>query len=395
MTLMKKVFIICTVLIMTLLLVIFNGPAIHHFQVSAILRPDNQTIYEKLWILKNQISTNRSQTQNLKSLIATTPSRVGSKVKTRKTSKPKIKQKYLIYSCKVGTCGGFGDRQRGIISTFLLANLTKRRFGLMLTKPCDIRQYLYPNEVQWDIPRKQLTKLKTQLVKMTTRKSVRAMASIDFNKRYKADVVYLQTNYILRDLLKNNSNYKSQMEVLANTSYDQYFAEMYEKIFKPGHIIARKLKDFLEKSKVGNETKLICAQIRIGRNPTMPQDDVRNRKSTVNVVWDFLRRYNDTRHYKIFVTTDSEEIRNKAKRLFPEQVLDSKGKIIHVDFHRRPSATICQGVEKVLLDQYILSNCDVLIHSRSNFGENAARLKKKHSEIYIFQNGRISPSSIV
>lgn len=363
--------------------------------MSAILRPDNQTIIEKLWILKDQISTNRSQARNMKSLIATTPSRVVSKVKARKTSKPKIKQKYLIYSCRVGTCGGFGDRQGGIVSTYLLANLTKRRFGLILTKPCDIRQYLYPNEIQWDIPRKQLSKLKAQTVKMTNRKSVRSMASIDFNKRYKADVVYLQTNYVLRDLLKDNSNYKSEMEVLANTSYNQYFAEIYGKIFKPGDIIARKLKDFLEKAKFGNETKLICAQIRIGRNPTMPQDNVRNHKSTVNVIWDFLRRYNDTRHYKIFVTTDSEEIRNKAKRLFPEQILDSKGKIIHVDFHKKSSSTICQGVEKVLLDQYILSNCDVLIHSRSNFGENAARLKKTHSEIYNFQNGRISPSSIV
>ena len=196
-------------------------------------------------------------------------------------------------------------------------------------------------------------------------------------------------------MLKINDNYRTQLNWLSNISYTQFFAESYGKIFKPGYIIARKLQAFLQKSKVTNSTKLICAQIRLGRNPTMPADDIRNPRSSVNIVWDFLRRYNDSSLYKIFVTADSEDVRREAKRYFPQQIIDTEGKIVHVDFYRRSSPTICQGVEKVLLDQYILSRCDVLIHSRSYFGENAARLKTDRSEIYVFGNGRIFPSSIV
>ncbi|XP_055955301.1 uncharacterized protein LOC130012122 [Patella vulgata] len=39
----------------------------------------------------------------------------------------KSKDKYFVYSCRRGmTCGGWGDRQKGIIAVYLMANATNK-----------------------------------------------------------------------------------------------------------------------------------------------------------------------------------------------------------------------------------------------------------------------------
>ena len=60
--------------------------------------------------------------------------------------------KYLLYICdeKVG-CYGLSDRQRAMVGMYYLAELTGRRFGLIMTSPGDLRNYYEPNLVQWNI----------------------------------------------------------------------------------------------------------------------------------------------------------------------------------------------------------------------------------------------------
>lgn len=311
-------------------------------------------------------------------------------------AKPKVRKKYLIYHCIRGGCGGFGDRQKGIVSVFLLANITKRKFGLIFSKPCDIRQYLYPNEIQWDIPSNEYANLTKKTLIYMKRKDLKTVERSNLTNLFNADIIFLKTNYVVFDYIKRNKNHKSQLKWLQNVTYSQYFAESYWKIFKLSDNITRKFEEIVKTSHLTNSTKLICAHIQIGRNPTMPHDPPRNSPKSVKVVWDFLHRYNDTSLYKIFVATDSEIVRKEALQLFANQtVTEPAGKILHIDAHSNASPTVCQGMEKVLLDQYVLMHCDVLVHSRSGFGENAARLMKNTGEIYIFKGGTISPSDIL
>lgn len=97
-------------------------------------------------------------------------------------AKPKVRKKYLIYHCIRGGCGGFGDRQKGIVSVFLLANITKRKFGLIFSKPCDIRQYLYPNEIQWDIPSNEYANLTKKNFNIYETKRFEDSRKVKFNK---------------------------------------------------------------------------------------------------------------------------------------------------------------------------------------------------------------------
>ncbi|GFR80186.1 hypothetical protein ElyMa_000574600 [Elysia marginata] len=60
--------------------------------------------------------------------------------------------KYLIYLCDGHAhCYGLGDRQRGIVATYYLAELTDRRFGIIMTAPSDIRDFYQPNLVKWNV----------------------------------------------------------------------------------------------------------------------------------------------------------------------------------------------------------------------------------------------------
>ena len=60
--------------------------------------------------------------------------------------------RFLVYQCTKQdrhACGGLADRERGIISTFLLALQTNRTFVIDLDKPCKLEQFLVPNLYNW------------------------------------------------------------------------------------------------------------------------------------------------------------------------------------------------------------------------------------------------------
>ncbi|CAF4719656.1 unnamed protein product, partial [Rotaria sp. Silwood2] len=59
----------------------------------------------------------------------------------------------LIYKCK-WTCGGLGDRFRGIITCFVLALVSNRQFMIGMTHPVDVKNYLFPNMYNWKLARR-------------------------------------------------------------------------------------------------------------------------------------------------------------------------------------------------------------------------------------------------
>lgn len=61
--------------------------------------------------------------------------------------------RYLVYLCEWGhACGGLGDRQRTIVSLYVLSRLVNRRFSVKMSSPCDIANFYVPFKVQWSPP---------------------------------------------------------------------------------------------------------------------------------------------------------------------------------------------------------------------------------------------------
>lgn len=59
--------------------------------------------------------------------------------------------RYMIYTCKQGVhCSGTGNRQRGIMATFLVSILTKRVFLIDIDNPIPLNLVLEPHLIHWD-----------------------------------------------------------------------------------------------------------------------------------------------------------------------------------------------------------------------------------------------------
>ncbi|GAB1603084.1 uncharacterized protein LOC115215651 isoform X1 [Argonauta hians] len=301
------------------------------------------------------------------------------------------KTKYIIYYC-VGerTCGGWGDRQLGIVSVYLMALAMGRRFGIMISKPCEISAFLRPNKVNWEIDLNELSSLESRYLYLIGNKEyIPLLQWADLETLYPEDALFVTANYDFSNALKMNTRYKEQLFWALRMSTENIFAKVMNLLFRHNKVLRTNLQRFFAVNIPKPYIQLVCAQIRIGRNPSIPGDEPRNAMSDLHVVWNFLSKYNNTNRYKIFITTDSDEVRTLAAEKFASQFVYNSGEIIHVDKPYHGKNNVCDNVMKVIMDQYILTKCDTLLVSRSYFGENAAIMRKNKKNTFIFKTGEI------
>ena len=292
--------------------------------------------------------------------------------------------KYLIYQCdRFKYCGGWGDRQRSLVTVFQLAEVTNRTFGLNVTSPCDIRDLYTPNKFNWTIDPARLKGLSTETVDgMDNHFSPK-----NFHRRHTADVIYLKTNRDMFYSLRQDKEYSKLMPDWAK-------GVGRARAFKIGWNILMKRQDHLEKivdeflKQIPPEGDLICAHIRLGSTKTFRDSVVFNKISDVHVVWEFLDRYVSNAS-KIFIASDSEEVRQMARARYKDKELDSGGKVVNVDTDRSRQRS-CDSLEHAILDQSVLSTCKVFVMSRSNFGQRAAMLGDLYSNLFLWDKGNIT-----
>lgn len=310
------------------------------------------------------------------------------------TSRHKEK-KYLIYTCiKDRTnCSGWGDRIKGISSIYMMAQATDRIFGINMDNPCQLKDYLVPNKIQWDVDPAVLDLNPKKIIRFRSKALTRRLPNMDLEDIFSDDVSYAVGNWALQEKLMQNSRYKSKLKWAEKFNCYQFYHQIYTNLFSLTNAMQNKLDKFLQKAKPVPGSKLICAQIRIGANPTIPKESVaRNNISSVTAVWEFFDTFVHNSKHQFFVTTDSEYVRQKAYHFYGDRMLDTSGPIIHPV--KSTNTNICEGFEKLILDQYILSKCDILVISRSGFGRSAAYLRTQLDNVYLFENGEVRLSNI-
>ena len=132
----------------------------------------------------------------------------------------------------------------------------------------------------------------------------------------------------------------------------------------------------MTRAKPNNETKLICAQIRIGKHQhfykTNYIDIYAQSEENAKRYWKIIRENFianiSNQNYRIFITTDSEFVHTEALREFGmDKIVFNEGPFNHVDFLENTQDN-CFSVEKSILDFHSLQNCDMAVISRSQFG---------------------------
>ncbi|KAK6186127.1 hypothetical protein SNE40_008225 [Patella caerulea] len=298
----------------------------------------------------------------------------------------RLKDKYFVYSCKRGmTCGGWGDRQKGIIALYLMANATNSKFRIQIEKPCDFTSAIQPKSFNWILNKNEFINKSSERRHILDRhgRALRdKLTKVNITEHFPRDVSYLTINSEFSHYIRQNKLYSQSLAWLKHLSMAEIFATIWRDIMTLSPELQKRYQQFVATRVAGK--KLACAQIRIGPDPNNSDFNGEYRVITVAQtaqVWNLFQKYNDPDKYKIFLTTDNQEVRLKAKTLFPGVFIESDGPIGHVDKGPETEKT-CHAFKKVILDQHILSTCDVLVTSWSGIGRHAAYVRGKESDLY-------------
>ena len=297
-------------------------------------------------------------------------------------------RRFIVYLClEQHDCRGWGDRQIGIISTYLLALLTNRYFVVAHQKTCNLSNYLGPNGYNWAACYEyifSLPKSRTETLVYFANKSFSdSIEKTDFGSRFQKQVIFIQTNQIWTNGILAHPNASVNLQWALGKPYSEISKLVLGKLFRPLDILKQGLDQHMKK--VVEPQKLICSHIRTGQNPSMPKDVARRAGGpNVSIIFNFLKKFDDSSKYVIYVASDSNDVRKAALGNFTNSFTVDLP-IIHVDRLRTKDRELaCTGFYTVLLEQLLLARCDSLVLTRSSLGGMAAYISEKKQDLFKF-----------
>ncbi|KAL8617840.1 hypothetical protein ACOMHN_040188 [Nucella lapillus] len=299
---------------------------------------------------------------------------------------PKEGGRFLIFECTSSSiCGGWADRQEGLVTVFLLAYLTKRRYGIRMNTPCEITKFIIPNEYNWIVPEAELKGKSTRVISAIDRSSFSAeMPTVDFNAKYTEDVVVLRTNRDLLREIRANPHYRDVLPSWAKQARPEFFRDVWHTLMKPAADLQQRLGKFLQSLHYFSRTRpLVGVHARIGGSKYFRDANLGDRLKDIGALWDFIQPH-VSNGSDLFVATDNPDVLKSSAARFGSRHHDAAAVLRHVD-RQRSDPSICQAQGDAILDQLILMRCDILIMSLgSGFSGRAAMIRGINKQLFEF-----------
>ncbi|XP_060553266.1 uncharacterized protein LOC132714401 isoform X2 [Ruditapes philippinarum] len=297
---------------------------------------------------------------------------------------------FLVYRCDSSIpCGGWADRQKGIVSSFLMALLTKRVFVIDMVQPCNLDQFLLPNIYDWSICKSYIKSVPHNLTRTFNHiedyKFAKVVEHFDFQRIWTKHVIFIRFHTHVIDGLKNHTLGKSRLKWLLNINNEEAIHLVLNTLFKPNEWILNDTNEFYT-NRIRMK-KFVCCHIRTGKNPNMPTDLIpRFGRPNETVLFDFLKKYDKNSDYFIYVASDSDKVKESAKNNLTSYVNINRP-IVHVDRlgpFGKLKEEACKGLYTVILEQFILSLCDEIILTRSGFGVMAVYMRGDAKGLFMY-----------
>lgn len=295
----------------------------------------------------------------------------------------------LVYACENNLCGGWGDRQKGIVSTFLLALLSNRTFVVRIKKPCGLETILAPSVYDWSICRNfsesNNTKNSISVENVSAKTVLDSLKNSTLENELKEEhAIVLHINWYVLPKLQAISKIQ-KFSWIWDLTHEEIVSIVLNSLFKPNDRLLMELNEF--KTKNFQEKHVVCCHIRNGKNPSIPNDsNLPKGRPNVTTVESFLSKYKNSKRYALYLASDSEETKKNFSSLFPNLVVLNRT-IVHVDRlgALQNSDTACEGFFTAVFEQYLLSSCDTLVLTRSNFGAVSAYLRGSNKNLYLLE----------
>ena len=279
--------------------------------------------------------------------------------------------KVVVWKCDE-SCGGLGDRQRGILTSFMLALVTNRAFFIQSEAPVPLRHYFHVANpsLHWTFDQSRL-KGRSVLHEdfMNDVPSIGDYASGNLSHYEAFDFVIQANNFWQPFHILRNPGLASRAKTLRK--YDDHVLAgcLLNYLLVP----ARDMQSTLQHVRqvvAGHNNRLLAVQIRTG--------DSQNKNLTV--LTEYIQLFQTcvqklersaTTSIEIFLTTDSDEALVAFKSAYPH-LLTFAGDIYHVDGPFGKPVNAEAAFRKLALDHLMISQADQLLISRSGFSEYAA-----------------------
>jgi len=296
---------------------------------------------------------------------------------------------YLVYTCDK-KCGGLADRQKGMVGAYLLALLTDRKFVIDMTYPCEMEQFWIPNEYNWleckeyalSVPDNEVEEFRW--FGKIQRKFMNNMNpyTVFQKKVVKLEINWYVYAYIQKTLLKKKN--VPELQWLVGATGEEIMTKMLKYLFRTVDRSNEEIRNFYAQHV--QHRQLVCGHIRYGMNHTDANFD-RTRKGRANssIILSYIKEhYSDTSKYTVYIAADLDVIRAQAAKELPNYVNFNKT-IVHVDKLGLSHDEGCEGFYFAVLEQDVLSMCDVLIISKSAYSQMAVYRREKEGNLYYYK----------
>jgi len=283
------------------------------------------------------------------------------------------------------------------MTAYALSLLTKRKFLINLSKPCQLERSLEPVEFNWTVSSvpdfEKLTKhhMDIRWYFDYVRDHLLKINLLEYKKEI--DIIKITTGMNLVKHFTLNKNHHERLKELGFSiqtfNLENYFYEWYNKLFKWNSKLGTTFNEMLKLAKPIKRTKLICVQIRIG----VDNDFQFMHRNKTKLYWNFIKEkflvdQSIAKNYKLFVTTDNEFVIDEAITEFGmKNVIAFKNRSSHFEFVYKDK---CSNLDGVYLDFNLLGQCDKGLLSHSGFGLVGVLLRKKletlNNNFYVYSN---------
>lgn len=231
-------------------------------------------------------------------------------------TKPDKCQIIVMIDGRIGH-GGLSDRFWGILSIYKYCKENNKEFRLYFRSPYNIKQFLLPNEYDWDIDDKELC------------------YDIRFAKPKHISLISLNPQVTYQSVVTSLKCSKMQQHIYTNTRtfHGQEFHQLFFEIFKLTPELQQEI-DYHKKA-IGSDYvsvtfrfQQLLGDFKEGNFPILASEE--EKKKLINKCLSIVKSIADKHSCRVLVTSDSSLFLDYAKNI-PE-VYVIPGKIVHVDF---------------------------------------------------------------
>lgn len=281
------------------------------------------------------------------------------------------------------------------MTTYALSLLTDRQLLIKIDKPCKLEKSIEPNEIDWaqDVPN--FDKLSQH--KMFIYRDYDYVKNVFIKENFlnyhsEKDLIIVRTGLNLVKHLTINEAHHEKIEALGysvkNFSIEYLLHTWYKKLFKFNSYLEIKYQKLLKASKPTKNTKVICAQLRIGSST----DFQFTSRNSSRYYWDTIKQkfLTNITDYKLFITTDVSNVIDEAVKEFgSDKLIGFKSHSSHIDFvEKMDNDKKCIETSELFIDFFFLGKCDMGVISQSGFGLYGIlnRENKNLDDFYVYSN---------